>query len=244
MKKLLKALALLLAMVFVLSMTVVVSADTNPSVSYSVKQTDIYRRTITINISNTKDIGKIYITSYTKGNVPDYVVNGVTPAEYDSTSVTYSYSFEVATNANDPVEKYIIQFLNKSGAILKINGAETFTAYVGANQRFYFDNDAPASSSGSYNGLRSKNYPSCYSGYTYDPNRYTGLREDNPSIVGVYTVKCNKLNVRAGMTTKAKKIGSLTKSTNVVVYKISDGWAKIKYDGQYAYVSAKYLKLA
>lgn len=50
------------------------------------------------------------------------------------------------------------------------------------------------------------------------------------------------LNVREKPTTNSKKLGALRKNTKVTVYKVSKGWASIKYKKKTAYVSAQYLK--
>lgn len=50
------------------------------------------------------------------------------------------------------------------------------------------------------------------------------------------------LNIRSGPGTSYSRVGGLTCGTKVTVYSISNGWAKIKHNGNDAYVSAAYLK--
>ena len=50
------------------------------------------------------------------------------------------------------------------------------------------------------------------------------------------------LNVRRGEGTDTKKLGALTCGTEVKVNSIKNGWAKIEYDGETAYVCANYIK--
>ncbi|MDD2962256.1 MAG: SH3 domain-containing protein [Muribaculaceae bacterium] len=58
-----------------------------------------------------------------------------------------------------------------------------------------------------------------------------------------YEVTANPvLNVRSYGKAKAPLLGKVYYNDTVQVYEISNGWAKIKYNDDYAYVSAKYLK--
>ena len=52
------------------------------------------------------------------------------------------------------------------------------------------------------------------------------------------------LNVRSKASSKGKICGGISKGDTVKVYSISDGWARISFDGGTAYVSAKYLEKA
>lgn len=56
------------------------------------------------------------------------------------------------------------------------------------------------------------------------------------------TVNTSTLNVRSGAGTSYSKVGSLTMGTKVTVIELlSNGWAKITYNGSIAYVSSTYL---
>lgn len=58
-----------------------------------------------------------------------------------------------------------------------------------------------------------------------------------------YEVTANTfLNIRSYADTEAPVLGTIDKGGKVEVYEISNGWAKIAYDGGYAYVSADYLR--
>ena len=239
MRKMVKALSLLLALVCVLSMTVVVNAGkvtVTPYISGSVQQTDIYERTVTITVSNLDDTTNIKVYKE-KSKIKDFAPS--------KSATSYTFTYAVSTNKKDYTDYYKVECYKNSTLL------NSKTVYVGSNT--YFDIDKvygdTTKNTGSYDGIITGNTPS-YSSSTsgnvieatpYDPTKWSGYKEDS-SIVGLYTVKCSKLNVRAGMSTKTKKVGSLKKGTNVVVYKIDEGWAKIIYDGEYAYVSAKYLK--
>ncbi len=56
-----------------------------------------------------------------------------------------------------------------------------------------------------------------------------------------YVVKADQLNVRCGPAISYAVIGSLARSQKINVISISGGWAKIKFQGCTAYVSAQYL---
>ena len=58
-----------------------------------------------------------------------------------------------------------------------------------------------------------------------------------------YEVTANTfLNIRTYADANAPVLGTVDKGGKVDVYEISNGWAKIGYDGSYAYVSADYLR--
>ncbi|MDN4075070.1 SH3 domain-containing protein [Fictibacillus terranigra] len=51
----------------------------------------------------------------------------------------------------------------------------------------------------------------------------------------------SSLNLRKSATTKSAIIAKLVKGNKVIVYSESKGWARLKYNGKYGYVSSKYL---
>lgn len=58
-----------------------------------------------------------------------------------------------------------------------------------------------------------------------------------------YEVTANTfLNIRSYASASAPVLGTIDKGGEVEVYEITNGWAKIRYDEGYAYVSAQYLK--
>lgn len=58
-----------------------------------------------------------------------------------------------------------------------------------------------------------------------------------------YEVTTNTfLNIRSYASTEAPVIGTIDNGGEVDVYEISNGWAKISYNGGFAYVSSQYLK--
>ncbi len=60
-----------------------------------------------------------------------------------------------------------------------------------------------------------------------------------------YEVTTNTfLNIRSYADADAPVLGTVNKGEKVDVYEISNGWAKIDYDGGYAYVNSAYLKKA
>lgn len=59
-----------------------------------------------------------------------------------------------------------------------------------------------------------------------------------------YEVNAQSLNVRRGPSAKTKAEGVLHMGERVEVVEISDGWAKINYNGKTAYVSARYINEA
>ena len=62
--------------------------------------------------------------------------------------------------------------------------------------------------------------------------------EINPT----YKVTASNLNVRTGASLDSKKIGLLPYGSKINPISISDGWAKINYNGKIAYVSADYIE--
>ena len=73
-------------------------------------------------------------------------------------------------------------------------------------------------------------------GYVYG----TYVEKDTSSTTTKY-VNATSLNVRSGPSTSYSVIGKLSKGTKIEVISTSNGWSKIKYDGQTGYVSSKYL---
>ena len=73
-------------------------------------------------------------------------------------------------------------------------------------------------------------------GYVYG----TYVEKDTSSTTTKY-VNATSLNVRSGPSTSYSVIGKLSKGTKIDVISTSNGWSKIKYDGQTGYVSSKYL---
>ena len=69
---------------------------------------------------------------------------------------------------------------------------------------------------------------------------------DRAQVLGIFTTKyivtASVLNVRRGPGTSYTIDGFLYKGDVVKVKEISDGWAKIKFDNKWKYVSAQYLK--
>lgn len=65
---------------------------------------------------------------------------------------------------------------------------------------------------------------------------------EQESVIATLTVNATNLNVRTGPGTSYNRIGSLPNGTVVDVYAYTDNnWAKIRYNGNIAYVSAAYL---
>ena len=54
-------------------------------------------------------------------------------------------------------------------------------------------------------------------------------------------VNCDSLVVRNGPSTSAKKLGSLSKGTQLSVVSVSGSWAKVSYKGRTGYAAVKYL---
>lgn len=75
----------------------------------------------------------------------------------------------------------------------------------------------------------------------------TGLFQVNESTASAATTKYVKvsggldLNVRKSASTASKKVGVLKNNTKITVISIKNGWAKIKFKGNTAYVSTSYL---
>ena len=108
----------------------------------------------------------------------------------------------------------IVDRMSNGWAKIKYNSG---FGYVSAS---YLSNIAPVTSSGS-----SSNNSSSATTVTH-----TGV------------VNATSLNVRSGASTSHSKIGTLKKGAKVeIVDRMSNGWAKIKYNSGFGYVSASYL---
>lgn len=71
---------------------------------------------------------------------------------------------------------------------------------------------------------------------------HTDSIEANWLFCKTYIVTGDKVNVRTGLGTNYSGIGYLYYGDEVKVKEIDLGWAKIKYNGKWRYVCAKYLK--
>ena len=80
-----------------------------------------------------------------------------------------------------------------------------------------------------------------YDGGTgYVSSKYLSSSSTESSTTTKY-VNATSLNVRSGPSTSYSIIGQLSNGERVEVISTSNGWAKIKYNGQTGYVSSKYL---
>ncbi|MGL5414481.1 MAG: SH3 domain-containing protein [Clostridium sp.] len=70
----------------------------------------------------------------------------------------------------------------------------------------------------------------------------TGTNPGNPGTEKSGTVTASALNVRAGMGTNTKVVGSLKRGSKVTILETKNGWHKIKYGNSYGYVSADYVR--
>ena len=61
--------------------------------------------------------------------------------------------------------------------------------------------------------------------------------------IGSGIVTAENLNVRSGPSTSYSKLGTLKNGENIEIYARSNGWYRIYYNGQYAYVSSLYVSL-
>ena len=57
-----------------------------------------------------------------------------------------------------------------------------------------------------------------------------------------YVVTASSLNIRKKPNTSSEILGTFSSGDTVEVYSITNGWAKISYNGETAYVSSKYIK--
>ena len=88
--------------------------------------------------------------------------------------------------------------------------------------------------------------------YAYDSNnKKIGLGVNAPAInppdpgdenTIKYKVTVSSLNIRSGPDTTYEILGTFSYGDEVDVYNIKDGWAKIKYNNVYAYISAEYIE--
>ncbi len=72
----------------------------------------------------------------------------------------------------------------------------------------------------------------------------SSVSDNSPSVTSYRVTPAIGLNVRGGPGTSYGKLGALPCGTLVHVYRISNGWAEIRYNGKTAYVSAQYITAA
>ena len=81
-----------------------------------------------------------------------------------------------------------------------------------------------------------------YNGQTgYVSSKYLSSSVPESSTTATKYVNASSLNVRSGPSTNNSVIGKLSSGDKVEVISTSNGWSKIKYNGQTGYVSSKYL---
>lgn len=231
MKKTAKIISALLVLVMMLAQVVCVSAVTYPKVSISSTQTDHFERTVSISMRDSEDA--------TYGDITYFDNKGkqVGAKETVSFSGSDNYTVTVKVRPNDVAK---IVFESYAGST-KLN-YETYT--VPANG-YYNPNSSGSttSSNGTYDGLKNPGYSSNSNVWdTYDPNAWTGYREETRKDTESYRVTASTLNVRTGAGTQRAKIGTVRRGDIVEVYDIEDGWAVIEFRGHLRFVSAQYLR--
>lgn len=70
---------------------------------------------------------------------------------------------------------------------------------------------------------------------------YTEKVDNEKEITKKVTAKIG-LNIRSGPSTNSNIIGAYPYGKEVIVYSEEEGWAKVKYNGNYGYMYSKYLK--
>ena len=81
-----------------------------------------------------------------------------------------------------------------------------------------------------------------YDGKTgYVSSKYLSSSAPQSSTTTIKYVNASSLNVRSGPSTNNSVIGKLSSGDKVEVISTSNGWSKIKYNGQTGYVSSQYL---
>ena len=70
---------------------------------------------------------------------------------------------------------------------------------------------------------------------------YTEKVDNEKEITKEVTAKIG-LNIRSGPSTNSNIIGAYPYGKEVIVYSEEEGWAKVKYNGNYGYMYSKYLK--
>lgn len=61
--------------------------------------------------------------------------------------------------------------------------------------------------------------------------------------IGSGVITAESLNIRSGPSTSYSKLGTLKNGDSIQIYARSNGWYRIYYNGQYAYVSSSYVNL-
>ena len=75
------------------------------------------------------------------------------------------------------------------------------------------------------------------------PNEgFVSTMNNEEEIEPKYEVTGDDVNIRTGPGTSYKSVGMLYRHDVISVKSIDNGWAKFKYNGQWRYVSATYIK--
>lgn len=232
MKKTAKIISALLVLVMMLAQVVCVSAVTYPKVSISSTQTDHFERTVSISMRDSEDASYGWVKTYDKNG------KEVSAESLSFKSGSDNYTVTLKVRPNDVAKVVFASF----AADNKQLNAETYT--VPANG-YYNPNSSGSttSSNGTYDGLKNPGYSSNSNVWdTYDPNAWTGYREETRKDTESYRVTASTLNVRTGAGTQRAKIGTVRRGDIVEVYDIEDGWAVIEFRGHLRFVSAQYLR--
>lgn len=206
-----------------------------PSISYSVKQTDHYIKTVTASVSGGNGITSIKLEGY-KYQSDASPVAGYTASAGDVSSISMevrpSEVSYVKIIAVDKTGREIVKWCTvgsngyyngNSGSNNNYNDSNVWDGVVSGN-----------SSSSNNNGTVVWDYGDGWTGYYEEDDSASSLST-------TYYVTCRSLNVRKGPGTRYSKAGSVRRGDAVQVYNIEDGWAVIEYRGSLRYVSSRYL---
>ncbi|MGL5647812.1 MAG: SH3 domain-containing protein [Clostridium sp.] len=92
------------------------------------------------------------------------------------------------------------------------------------------------------NGWHKIKHGSSYGYVSDDYVTIIGTDSGNSGAEKSGTVTASALNVRSGMGTNTKVVGSLKRGSKVIIVETRNGWHKIKYGNSYGYVSADYIR--
>ncbi|MGL5751087.1 MAG: N-acetylmuramoyl-L-alanine amidase, partial [Paraclostridium sp.] len=84
------------------------------------------------------------------------------------------------------------------------------------------------------------------SGYGYISGEYVNISSGEvapPEFIKKGKVSASKLNVRSGYGTNNSVMGSLSRGAIVEIVESKNGWHKIKFNGNYGYVSGQYISI-
>lgn len=152
-----------------------------------------------------------------------------------------------SANDNSNTTNSTLTSMNKEGQVIGVATNDTLNVRSSADAKSSIVTKIANSTKVQVIGQDTKTgwYKITYNGKTgYVNNKYIKIIGDwnasTPSIIGTRKTTTN-LNFRTGPSTSHSLISTIPSGTTVDLYSVSNGWAKIRYNGKDGYVSNAYL---